>query len=211
MRLGDDFHKDFNLALNGENFHALKLELGDFSLQEVGVAIERAFGHALVRLKLPHHPRILPDKIDVEEGAVGKLGNVESLGGGGGGVHGVVSLSAYILAYPITRATTIALFFSLFSVVEIGRNKASPPIFWKFGPPGFWETARGGFFQSITQFPTFFLILNLSLISPLLFSTPLLFSIPPLFPRKRERFPKPRKTSTRKKITGEFLRTLFRR
>jgi hypothetical protein len=39
----------------------------------------------------------------------------------------VISLSAYIVARPIIRASTIASFFSLFSVVEIGRNKAPPP------------------------------------------------------------------------------------
>lgn len=54
---------------------------------------------------------------------VGNLGKQGGFGGSKFHVHGES------IAHPITRATSIASFFSLFSVVEIGRNKAPPPIF----------------------------------------------------------------------------------
>jgi hypothetical protein len=153
LRLGDDFRDHLNLALHGENFHALELELGDLCLKEGGIAIERAFGNALVRLELPHHPRILPNEVHVEEGAVGKLGDVEGFGGGGGGGgHGVVSLSAFILAHPITHATSIASFFSLFSVVEIGRNKLPPPFSGNSGAQGFRKPPGVVFFNLSPNF-----------------------------------------------------------
>jgi hypothetical protein len=127
----------------------------------------------------------------------------------------VVSLSAYIVAHPITRASTIASFFSLFSVVETGRNKAPLPFPRNSGAQGFRKPPGVVFFNLSLNFPQLFpqLFSPISfypIVFPILNLLLILYTSPPIS-QKRERFPEPRKTSTRKKITDEFLETLFRR
>lgn len=106
------------------------------------------------------------------------------------------------------------LFFLFFLLLRLVATRL-PPHFLEIWASRVLENRQGWFFsiyhsisnilshpQSITQFsPIVFPILNLLLI---------LYPSPPIS-QKRERFPEPRKTSTRKKITDEFLETLFRR
>jgi hypothetical protein len=47
-------------------------------------------------------------------------------GGGGGGFHGVISLSAYILARPINRATAFSSFFSFFLLLRLVATRHPP-------------------------------------------------------------------------------------